>query len=90
VAPSEIGVPADRSVSRILMEIPAYPADRHGTRAGSVSGGEAVSSPYVMATGSAGAIEAPREFGLEAGEVEAMREAIALGRQLRVVVFEQV
>ncbi len=30
------------------------------------------------------------EFGLETGEVEAMREAIAVGRQLRVVMFEQV
>ena len=31
-----------------------------------------------------------REFGLKAGEFEAMREAIAVGRQLRVVMFEQV
>jgi hypothetical protein len=37
---------------------------------------------------SARATGALREFALKAGEVEAMREAPAVGRQLRVVMLE--
>jgi hypothetical protein len=39
---------------------------------------------------SARAPEALREFALKAGDGEAVREAIAVVRQLRVVVFEYV
>ena len=39
---------------------------------------------------SARAARAFCEFGLKAGEVEAMREAIAVGRQPRVVMLEDV
>jgi hypothetical protein len=43
-----------------------------------------------MAAGSAGAIEALHEFALKAGDGEAVREAIAVGRQLRVVMLEYI